>query len=191
MATLEEIRAVVEKETGPLENEWIVNWCNDCNADIESLIFIPSTTYQITINTTDTEYPLPADLKEINRLWLQSDFDNGINRELKVDYRIYGGKIQFPRPFPFVDTLNVDYYKYLTVFSDITDSIELHDRFVPLYTSYCVGRYYALFKTQQEIGELMARRNYERAAVAYNSTKMQVVQTYGFTNPDLSIRERW
>lgn len=191
MATLEEIRAVVEKETGPLENEWVVNWCNDVNADIETAIFLPAPTYQISINTTDTEYPLPADIKEINRLWLQSEFDNGINREIRVPYRIYNVTISFPRPFPFDDTLNVDYYKFLDRFDDITDSTELPDRFMSLYTSYCVGRYYGLLKIQQELGELQARRNYERAAANYNATKMQVVQAYGFTNPDLSIRERW
>lgn len=94
----------VERETGPLDNESVINWCNECNIDIGAHINIPAPTYQIALNTTDLDYPLPAYLKQINRLWLQSEYDNGINCDLDVKYRIYNGRIHFPVPFPMVDT---------------------------------------------------------------------------------------
>lgn len=190
--TLEDIRVVVERNTATLDNETIIDWCNDCNMDIGTVINVPSAApYEISITTTGLEYDLPADLKEINRLWLQSDYDSGISKELSVQYRIYNGKIQFPLPFPRTDTLNVDYYKFLTTFSDISDEIDFADRFMTVYTSYCMMRYYMLPTTQSVLGEAVARRNYERAAGSYQVAKNQVVQNFSYTTPDLSVKERW
>jgi len=190
--TLADIRFTVERDTGQLENADIVIWCNDCNTDIGTAINVPSATpYQIAITTTDLEYELPPDLKEINRLWLQSDYDAGIDREIRYKYRIYNGHIQFPLPFPIIDTLNIDYYKFLTFFETIDDEIDFADRYVTVYTAYCTMRYYLLPSTQQTLGEAVARRNAERAAGSYQMAKNQVIQGYSFNNPDLAIRERW
>lgn len=188
---LSDIRWIVERDTGTLDNESLVNWCNDCNVEIGSSINVPAPTFQIEVNTTDLEYALPTDLKEINKLWLQSDYDGGINRELTRPFRIYSGKIQFPTSFPASDILNVDYYKYLTFFTDIDDEIDLEDQFVTVYTSYCVMRYYSLPDVQDRLGELAARRNFERSERLFFQAKNQVISYYGFQNPDVSVRERW
>lgn len=190
--TLGDIRFAVERDTGTLDNADVVIWCNDCNMDIGSVINVPSATpYQISLTTTDLDYALPVDLKEINRLWLQSDFDAGINKELRVKYRIYNGRIYFPIAFPSTDTLNVDYYKFLTTFADVDDEIDFADRYMTVYTAYCTMRYYMLPLTQSTLGEPTARRNHERSFAAYQNAKSQVIQNYGFNNPDLTIRERW
>lgn len=190
--TLSDIRFVVERDTGTLDNSDVVIWCNDANMDIGTLINVPSAEpYEISLTTTDIDYALPADLKEINRLWLQSDYDSGINKELRVTYRIYNGRIFFPKAFPMNDTLNIDYYKHLTTFDDIENEIDFDDRYMTIYTAYCAMRYYMLPSTQTTLGEITARNNYERAAATYRMAKNQVVQNYGFSNPDLVIRERW
>jgi len=189
--TLEDVRFFVERETGPLENQSVINWCNECNIDIGAHINIPAPTYQIALNTTDLDYPLPADLKQINRLWLQSEYDNGINRDLNLNYRIYNGRIHFPVPFPFTDTLNIDYYKTLKHFTTITDEIDLPDRFMTVYTFYCAMRFYSLPETQEKLTELVARRNFERATAMYQMAKAQAIQNYEFQNPSLAVHERW
>jgi hypothetical protein len=190
--TLSDIRFVVERETGELTDDVVINWCNDLNMDIGSVMNVPSEIpYEITITTTDLDYALPADLKEINRLWMQSDYDSGVDRELRVKYRIYNGRIQFPVPFGSSDTLNVDYYKFLKFFELISDSIDFADRYMTVYTSYCKMRYFMLPSTQTALGEATARRNYERAAGSYQLARNQVIQNYSFNNPDLVVRERW
>lgn len=190
--SLSDIRFMVERETGALDNSDVIAWCNDANMDFGAALNVPAATpFEITLTTTDLEYDLPDDLKEINRLWLQSDYDSGVNRELSVKYRIYNGKIQFPVPFPTTDTLNVEYYKQLTTFDDIDDTIDIADRFVTIYTAYCVMRYFSLPSTQTTIGEKTARTNYERSFAMYQNAKRQVLQNYSFTNPDLTIKERW
>jgi hypothetical protein len=189
--TLEDIRFVVEREVGILENAIIINWCNDANMDFGTVLNVPAPTHPITLTTTDLEYALPSDLKEINRLWLQSDFESGINRDLRTNYRIYNGKMQFSVPFPSIDTLNVDYYKYLTFFDAMSDVIDFEDRYMTVYTAYCAMRYFMLRSTQEALGESVAQLNYERAAGSYQMAKNQVIQNYSFKNPDLTIKERW
>lgn len=189
--TITDIRFTVERETGQLENETVLNWCNDANMDFGTVLNVPGTTYQIALTTTDLDYALPTDLKEINRLWLQSDYDEGIDRELRVRYRIYNGRIYFPVPFPTTDKLNIDYYKFLKTFVLMTDVIDFDDRYMTVYTSYCTMRYYMLSSTQATIGEPTARRNYERSFAAHQNAKNQVIQNYSFTNPDLTVKERW
>lgn len=188
--TLDDIRSIVTRETGitAIEEESIINWCNDLNVDVGSAINVLGETYQIALTTTDLDYALPEGLKEINRLWLQSDFDNGVNRELKVRYRVYNGRIEFPIPFLAVDTLNIDYYKFLTYFTSGTDVIDLPDRYITLYTSYCKMRYYEL---QSTISQGSSLPNYDRSSQAFQMVKRQVIQNYSFTTPDLSVMERW
>ncbi|WP_138752762.1 hypothetical protein [Paenibacillus sinopodophylli] len=190
--TLGDIRSVVIRETGMtvIEHESIINWCNDANMDIGVALNVPATTFQIALTTTDLSYALPVDAKEINRLWLESDIDAGINRDLSVNYRIYNGLIEFPIAFPTLDTLNIDYYKILTYFTTETDVIDFPDRYITIYTSYCKMRYYELFSTQEKLGQV-ATLNYDRSAQIYQSTKRQIIQNYSFTNPDLTIKERW
>lgn len=191
MKTLEDIRSIVQRETDLTEHESIINWCNDANMDFGTVLNVPGTTFSITVNTTDLEYTLPTDLKEINRMWLQSDYDAGTDREIRVPYRIYNGKIKFPTPFSSADTLKIDYYKFLTVFDDISDAIDLPDRFLTIYTTYCFMRYYSLLSTQEKLTQAVAQRNYDRAANAYQMVKNQVIQNYSFTTPDLTVLERW
>jgi len=191
MKTLEDIRSIVQRETGLTEHELVIQWANDANMDFGTVLNVPGTTSPITVNTTDLEYTLPTDLKEINRLWLQSDYDAGMDREIRVPYRIYNGKIKFPTPFSAADTLNIDYYKFLTHFDDITDSIDFPDRYITVYTAYCFMRYYGLQSTRDKLGQAVAQQNYDRAANAYQMAKNQVIQNYSFTNPDLTVLERW
>jgi len=110
---------------------------------------------------------------------------------LNVNYRIYNGRIHFPVPFPFTDTLNIDYYKTLKHFTTITDEIDLPDRFMTVYTSYCAMRFYSLPETQEKLTELVARRNFERATAMYQMAKAQAIQNYEFQNPSLAVHERW
>jgi len=189
---ISDIRSIVERDINDvLDNDSVLIWCNDANMDFGTVLNVPGTTAQIALDTTSTSYALPSDLKEINRLWLQSEYDNGLNRGITVPYRIYAGNIEFPIPFPFTDTLNIDYYKFLTTFDDIDDLIDFPDRYMTIYTSYCATRYFSLPSTQDRLGELPARRNYERTLNAYTIAKRQVIQNYSFNNPDLSVKERW
>lgn len=193
MATINDIRFAVVRETGAtaIEHESVIQWCNDCNVDIGSVINIPADTFQIPLTTTDMTYSLPEDLKEINRLWLESDLDYEINRSLRINYRIYNGTISFATPFRSEDVLNVDYYKFLTHFEDQEDLIDIPDRYMSLYVSYCKMRYFELFSTQDKITLPIAQRNSEFASQMYQVMRNQVIQYYSFTNPDISIVERW
>ncbi|WP_214629990.1 hypothetical protein [Paenibacillus agaridevorans] len=191
--TINDIRFAVVRETGStaIEHESVIQWCNDCNVDIGSVINVPADTFQIPLTTTDMTYALPEDLKEINRLWLESDLEFEINRDLRVNYRIYNGKIEFRVPFRAEDTLNIDYYKFLIRFTEQDDEIDIPDRYASLYVSYCKMRYFELFSTQTNIGLQIAQRNSEFAAQMYNAMRNQIIQYYSFTNPDLVIKERW
>lgn len=192
MATLDAVRFIIQRQTGqPIEHEQVIIWANDLNMDVGAVINVPGTTYQIAINTTDLTYHLPDDLKQINRMWLQSEYDSGLDRDIKIPYRIYDGTISFPVPFSFTDTLNIDYYKFLTTYNDISDTLDLPDRYVPLYANYCMMRYYELTSTSQQIGAELAIANQQRFAQMYATVKNQVIQNYSFTNPDLSVVERW
>lgn len=191
--TLNQIRSIVTREVSPaaIEHESIMAWCNDLNMDIGSVLNVPGTTYQIALTTTDFVYPLPTDLKEINRMTLQSDIDADINREIVVQYRIYNGQIEFPLPFPQVGTLNIDYYKFLTYFTDQNDVIDFPDRFVSMYTSYCKMRYYELDSTRQQLSVQVAQANSAAAGQTYLAMRNQAIQNYTFTTPDLTIRPYW
>jgi len=189
--TLEDVRDIVQRETGLTEHESIISWSNDLHMDVGSVLNVPGETYQIELNTTDLDYPLPADLKEINRIWSQRDYDSGVQKNVDFQHRIYNGRLQLPLAWPTLDTLNIDYYKFLRYFESQTDPIEFPDRYITLYTSYCKMRYYELPSTMQAIGDVPARQNFERAAGMYQAMRNQVIQNYSYTNPDLTVKERW
>jgi len=191
--TLEDVRSILTSEVGmaAVEHESIISWSNDLHMDVGTTLNVPAPTYQIALNTTDLDYPLPDDIKEINRFWSQRDYDSGVQKNLNFQYRIYNGRLQLPLAWASTDTLNIDYYKFLRVFDSITDEIEFPDRYLTLYTAYCKMRYYELPSTVIAIGENTARNNFEREAGMYQAMRNQAIQNYSYTTPDLVIRERW
>lgn len=192
MATsLEDIRFIIERSVGAsIENEWMINCANDAQAEFSLDINIQDTD-TIALTTSDLEYTLPADLKIINRLWLQSEFDAGIDREFKWTYRTYAGKIIFRQPWHQTDTMNVDYYRNMTYFTSIADEIDLDDRFAPLYTSYGQREYYDLPQVKQSIGEAQARKEWEKHNMRYMNIRQQVTSYYSIQNDGVSVNERW
>jgi hypothetical protein len=195
MATiLQQIRGNLEREIEvQFDNETIIVWCNNANIDFGVNLNIPASS-TIAITTTGLSYPLPANLKVINRLSLQSDVDMGIDREFKGPYRIYNGQIIFPTYFTETDTLNVDYYKQMTYFTSITDPIDIDDRFITIYTYYCKAMYYNERKavTGTSIRDIrMAMLSAQSIMNMYNTIKRQVIQEYSFRNEPTTILERW
>lgn len=188
--TLEKIRFIAERDGLTLDNEWVINKCNEAQADFGVNINIPDTD-TIAITTTAILYPLPADLKIINRLWLTSDRDNDVDREFKWPYRIYSGNIIFHQPYLTAETLNVDYYRNMTVYAAITENVDLADRFVPLYTSYIKMEWYDLPQVKQLIGDAQARQEWEKHNGRYLNMQRQVIATYSLQNEPTVIAERW
>jgi hypothetical protein len=125
-----------------LTNEKVIKLCNEAQIDFMLQIFVPGST-TLAINTTSLSYTLsPTTIREIRRIRLQSDITNLINRPYNPVYTFYNGVFEVPAPFQQVDTLLIDYYKTLKTFTDMTDTIDLDDRFKPLYTSYIEAQYY-------------------------------------------------
>src|SRR5690554_1097468 len=96
--TLSDIRFIIERQAGPIDDSWLIHTCNDAQAEFSLNINIQDTD-TIALTVTDIEYTLPTELKIINRLWLSSDFDAGIDKEFKWNYRTYNGKIIFRQPW--------------------------------------------------------------------------------------------
>lgn len=188
--TLENIRSIIERQAGVIEDDWLINVCNDAQAEFSLDINIPDTT-TIALTTTALEYTLPVGLKIINRLWLQSDFDNGLDKEFTWAYRIYSGKIIFKQPWIQADTLNVDFYKHMKYFSSETDTIDLDDRFASLYTSYGQREYYDMASVKERIGAPQAQKEYDKHNVRYLNIKQQVISYYAIQNEPVVIAERW
>lgn len=194
--TLSEIRFIVERDIGMginLEDDWILHLCNDAQANFSLDINIPDTA-QIVLNTTDLSYPLPDGLKIINRLWLQSDFDNGLDKEFNWTYRIYNGNIIFKQPWIQADTMNVDFYKHMKYFTSINDVIDLDDRFATLYTYYIKAMYWTENKpivgnTLRDIR--MAMMSAQSIMGNYNVIKQQVISYYAIQNEPAIVKERW
>lgn len=188
------IRSILEREVGvSLDDDWILRQCNDAQANFSLNINIPDTT-TIALTTTALSYTLPIGLKIINRLWLQSDFAAGIDKEFKWPYRIYSGKIIFKQPWRQADTLNVDFYKHMKYFTTINDTIDLDDRFVTLYTYYCKAIYWAEDKPVQgsSVRDMrMAMMSSQSIMANYNTIKQQVISYYGIQNEPVTVDERW
>lgn len=188
--TLEKIRFVIERNTGTIDNDWLINICNDAQAEFALDINVPSTG-TISLDPTSLEYSLPAGLKIISRLWLQSDRDSKIDKEFSWDYRIYNGKIIFKQPWVQSDILNVDFYKHLKFFTDTSDAIDLDDRFSPLYTSYGQREYYDRPDVKASLGETQARQEWQKHNARYINIKQQVISYYGIQNEPVTVNERW
>lgn len=194
MTTLFDIRIKIEQQIRPttLDNADIVTWANEVNADIGMNFNLPAEPALITLTSTDLEYALPDDLKIINRLRLQSVIDSGIDAELRMSYRIYNGKIILPRvSWLAPDTLVVDYYKHLTVFTDTDDEIELDDRYAPMYQFYGLMKYYESPEAMERFGEQSAQRKMQSSESKYNNMKMQLTAYQSLSNEPIVIEGRW
>lgn len=189
--TLSAIRFLVEREVGvTLDDADILNWCNQVNMDVGININIQDTV-QILLTTTGLEYLLPDDLKIINRLWLQSEFDAGIDKEFTLKYRTYAGKIILARPWIEEAALNIDYYRDMIYFTSIDDLIELDDRFTPLYVFYCKLTYHNQQKPMDNVNWRVAINSINVLQNGYNSMKNQVTSYYSLGNDPVVIDERW
>lgn len=190
--TLSDIRFLIEREVkATLEDADVLNWSNQVNADIGMKINLPATT-TITLNTTDLQYALPADLKIINRLRLQSVIDEGLDREFQTNYRIYNGYIILPRVLWIApDDLVVDYYKHLSTFSDIDDEIQLDDRYAPVYQFYGLMKYYDLPDVVAQLGAQTAMRKMQSSEVRYTGMKNQLTAYQSLSNEPVVLDGRW
>lgn len=176
--TLSDIRFATEEEIEfQLDDKKVVQWSNLAQSDFMLRIFIPAST-TITLNTTSLSYPLPSTLREIRRFRLQSDIDHGYNRNYNPVYTLYNGILEVPVAFSTVDDLLIDYYAYLKTFDDVSNTVDLDDRFAPLYTSFIKAQYYRLPSTKQRIGDVESQRSYEIEYGVYISTKKQVSDFY-------------
>jgi len=177
--SLSDIRFMIERNVKTtLEDADVVNWCNYVNTDVGMGINIPADPAEsIVLTTTDLEYALPVNLKIINRLRLQSVIDQGLDAELRVNYRIYNGNIILPRVcWMAPDTLVIDYYKHMTYFTEIEDVIDIDDRFTPLYTFYGIS---------------VAKGNDPLVDPAYLNVKRQVLAYYSLSNEPIVVEGRW
>lgn len=188
--TLADLRFIIERSAGAVDNDWMINVANDAQAEFALNINVPATS-TIALTTTDLEYALPVTLKIINRLWLQSDYDNGIDKAFKWPYRIYNGQIIFKQPWVEADTLNVDFYKHLKYFTAIGDTIDIDDRFASLYTSYGQREWYDLPTVKTSMGDSQARKEWEKHNARYLNIQQQVMSYYSIQNEPVSVDERW
>lgn len=194
MATLLDIRYLTEQDIKiDLENTDIINWSNEVNMDVGTNIDIPSAApANIALNSTDLEYTLPADLKIINRMRLQRDIDQGTDRSIELGCRIYNGKVILPHTFWLApDTLVVDYFKHMTYFTKVTDSIDIDDRFTPLYKFYYLYRYYESPFALDRFGQQESKRKAEMMQGGYINIKNQVIAYYSLGNEPVVIEGRW
>lgn len=189
--SLTDIRFTMERYVqDTLDSESVIHWMNDAQSDFSVNVDLPATA-AIPVTTTDLQYNLPADMKSIVRLWMQSDFDLGNDSEFHGPYRIYNGKIIFPSYFRQSDTLNVDYYKQFKYFTALSDMIDVEDRYQPLYVAYGLAQYYLQPSVKQTIGEGAAQKNYDAQMGRYMGLKHQIIQAHSLQNPDYVIKERW
>lgn len=190
--TLSNIKYILQRELqdSNIDDETVLIWCNNAQSDFAVNLNIPATG-TISVITTDLSYPLPTDLKIINRLYFQSDYDNGIDKEYSGPYRIYNGQIIFPTYFMQADTLNVDYYKQMTYFTDIDDVIDINDRYSTIYTFYGKMSYYGSPSAVEKFGQQLANRRLQDSTNAYFNIRKQVIQHYLVQNEPVTVDERW
>jgi hypothetical protein len=187
-----DIKFILQRELqdSTIDDETVLIWCNNANSDFGVNLNIPESE-SIYVSTTELSYDLPDDIKTINRLSLQSDMDQGIDRAFRGSYRIYNGKIIFPGYFTQDDTLNIDYYKQLTYFTDALNAIDIEDRFSTIYTSYGKMQYYGLPSTVERLTAQQANRKQQDSQMMYQSMKNAVLQQYSFKNEPTVIEGRW
>lgn len=190
--TLEDIRFTMERAVqDTIDNQNVINWANDAQTEILMQIDIPAST-TMAVNTNDVSYPLVVtNIRRINRLWLTEERNMGVDRDISIPYRIYSGNIVFAYRFSKADTLNIEYYRYLTHFADITDAIDLDDRFGTLYTSYGLAQYYDLPSTVQRVGEAQARRQYDKNYARHLMIKDQIASQFTLLTQPSTIKEAW
>lgn len=190
--TIEAIKFTLQRELQDTEidSETVLIWCNNAQSDFGATINVPATS-TIAITTTELTYTLPTDLKIITRLWSQTDYDNGIDRELTDHYRIFNGSIIFPNYFREAFTLNVDYYKLLKYFTLDTDAIDIDDRYATIYTYYAKAMYYRLPSMIEKLSAAQAQNMSQSAMNGYNMIKSQVLQQYLFRNEPSVVQSRW
>lgn len=191
--TLSDIRFLIERQIkAAVEDADVLNWSNEVNADIGTNINIPAEPFEISLTTVDLEYTLPADLKVINRLRLQSCIDQMIDTDFATPYRIYNGKIILPRVLWIApDTLVVDYYKHLTYFETIYDEIDIPDRLKTVYAFYGYAKYYQQPDVIARIGENQARANQQTYQAMYNNMKEQVIAYFSLGEEPTVVDRRW
>lgn len=189
--TLSDIRFDIERSVkDSVENEDVVNWCNDAQTELLSIIDLPATV-DISITTTANSYPFTADAKRINRMWLQSERDAGVDRDITKTYRIYNGEIIFETRFDKDDTLHIEYYRHLTYFTDVANLIDVEDRFKTLYTSYGIAQYYDNPQVIERLGDNRATRQYDKNYSRHLSVKDQIAAQYITLAQPSTIKEAW
>lgn len=171
---------------GALTNEKVIKLCNMAQAEFMLQIFIPGST-TLVLDTTSLTYTLsPTTIRDIRRLRLQSDIDNSLNRSYNPVYTFYNGVFEVPIPFTAVDTLLIDYYAFLKTFTDVTDTIDLPDRFKPLYTSYIEAQYYI---SPEAVADMPGKSSryvpwliaYQQYNTTYMTMKKQVSDFYNIS----------
>lgn len=189
--TLEQIRFDIERAVkSSVEDAEVINWSNDAQIELISTVELPATT-SIAVTTSALSYALSIDVKRVNRLWLQSERDAGVDRDIPKAYRIYNGSIIFESLFGQADTLNIEYYKHLKYFTAITDAIDVEDRFKSLYTSYGIAQYYDNPHTIERIGENQANRQYEKHYGRHLTIRDQIAAQYVMQSQPSTIKEAW
>jgi hypothetical protein len=190
-----DIKFILQRELqdSTIDDETVLIWCNNANSDFGVNLNIPESS-SIYVSTTELSYDLPDDIKVINRLSLQSDMDHGVDKAFTGSYRIYNGKIIFPGYFTKDDTLNLDYYKQLTYFTDIQNAIDIDDRYGTIYIYYAKSMYYN--ERKAIVGSSMrdmrlAMMSAQSIMNMYSAVKKQIIQQYSFHNEPTTIQERW
>jgi hypothetical protein len=189
--TLSDIRFEIErfvKDT--VENVEVIDWCNDAQIELLAIINLPDTV-TIPVNTSDISYPFTSDVKRINRMWMDSEREAGVDRDIPMSYRIYNEEIIFHNRFDRDDTLHIDFYRHLTYFTDINDLIDIDDRFKTLYTSYGIAQYYDNPQTIVRIGENLSSRQYEKHYGRHMTVRDQIAAQYITQIQPSTIKEAW
>lgn len=189
--TLEQIRFDIERSIKhTVESEDVINWCNDAQSELIMTVNLPST-LSIPVTTSELAYAADIDVKRINRIWLQSERDAGVDRDIPKPYRMYNGEIIFETLFDREDTLNIDYYRHLKYFTEITDEIDVEDRFKSLYTSYGIAQYYDNPLTMEQIGVQQANRQYDKHYNRHLTIRDQIAAQYILQLQPSTIKESW
>jgi hypothetical protein len=192
VTTLEQIRTKIETSVqDAVTNESVIEWCNDAQSELLMQIDVPTST-TIAINTSDLSYPLiVTNIRRINRLWLTSEREQGVDRDISIPYRIYDGQIVFAYRFGKADTLNIEYYRHLTYFTAIEQNIDLEDRYATLYSSYGIAQYYDIPSTIQRVGDSQAKRQYEKHYSRHIGIRDQIAAQFTLQTQPSTIKEAW
>lgn len=181
--TLEDIRFKVERDIqDQLDNDSIIDWANVAQNEFMLRITLAAS-LTLAIDTTTISYDLSAyAIREFRRFRLQSDIDNGINRNYYPVYTFYDGNFEVPSAFPAADSLLIDYYGNLQFFTSITDEIELDDRFYPLYTTFIKMMYYQLPSVTEKLGAERSDMRLSSNKSMHDMAKKQVSDHYLISN---------